>query len=331
MKLREKINLYLEQIKALKGVENIVLTQRDGNPIQSKGIWFSREEIFNVSAATSAIYNVGLHLFPKNLKYILIEGKKAKILIAPLSYSRSSSANWRFENSENQNHEFFIVITAHPKVNLGGIFLQTAECLKKIKTALITSQQTFKPPLIEFNKNKLGEIISSFDVKEEENFKEHVNSINLNFSASRARDLKKILKSFAITVVDLKFAFISLEGGFIASEFYKKINNQKINIDTISAMSYSLFSTADRCTWVLKKMNVKNILIDSKDSFQFINRVKNGIFSAEIGKTGQKLGLLRLILPQFSNKINEIFESILEENEQETINIESLLGNLVIK
>ncbi|MHA1725007.1 MAG: roadblock/LC7 domain-containing protein [Promethearchaeota archaeon] len=331
MKLKEKINLYLEQIKALKGVENIILTQRDGNPIQSTGIWFSREEIFSVSSATSAIYNVGLHLYPRNLKYILIEGKKAKILIAPLDDSRSTSIDRIFENREQQNYEFFIAIMAHPKVNLGGIFLQTAECLKKIKTALLTSQQTFRPPLIEFDENKLWEIISGFNVKEEENFMEPVNSISLNFSASSIRDLKKVLKSFAITVPDLKFAFVSIEGGFIASELYKKINKQEINIDTISGMSYSLFSTADRCTWILKKMSVENILIDCKNSFQFINRVKNGIFSAEIGKTGQKLGLLRLILPQFSYKINEIFESISRENEQETINIKSLLGNLVIK
>ncbi len=91
MDLREKIKIHLEQIKQLKGVENAVLTQRDGNPIQSTGVWFSKNEIFNVSSATSAIFNVGIHLHPKDLKYILIEGirissiKKISVGIKPKS------------------------------------------------------------------------------------------------------------------------------------------------------------------------------------------------------------------------------------------------------
>ncbi|GAG51034.1 unnamed protein product, partial [marine sediment metagenome] len=33
MHLKDKIGIHLDQIKQLKGVENAVLTQRDGNPI----------------------------------------------------------------------------------------------------------------------------------------------------------------------------------------------------------------------------------------------------------------------------------------------------------
>ena len=93
MHLQEKIKIHLDQIKQIKGVENAVLTQRDGNPIQSSGVWFSKDEIFNVCSAASAIFNVGIHLHPKDLKYILIEGKKAKILIAPLNSPLHSSLN----------------------------------------------------------------------------------------------------------------------------------------------------------------------------------------------------------------------------------------------
>ena len=67
MDLKEKIGLHLDQIKQLKGVENAVLTQRDGNPIQSTGVWFSKDEIFNVCSAASAIFNVGIHLHPNDL------------------------------------------------------------------------------------------------------------------------------------------------------------------------------------------------------------------------------------------------------------------------
>ena len=124
MLLKEKIQIHLDQIKQLKGVENAVLTQRDGNPIQSTGVWFSKDEIFNVSSATSAIFNVGIHLHPEDLKYILIEGKKAKILIAPLNSPLHYSLNRILERQGilNNAHEFFIAITAQPNINLGGIF-----------------------------------------------------------------------------------------------------------------------------------------------------------------------------------------------------------------
>ncbi|MFX0012811.1 MAG: roadblock/LC7 domain-containing protein [Candidatus Hermodarchaeota archaeon] len=81
MDLSEKIGINLDQIKQLKGVECAVLVQRDGNPIQSCGVWFSKDEIFNVASIACAIFNLGIHIHPDDLKYILIEGKKAKILI----------------------------------------------------------------------------------------------------------------------------------------------------------------------------------------------------------------------------------------------------------
>ena len=333
MNLKEKINLYLEEIKHIKGVENVVLTQRDGNPIQSTGIWFSKEEIFNVSSATSAVYNVGIHLHPKVLKYILIEGKKAKILIAPLNNPLHGSLNELLENKGiiDGDNEFFIAITAHPNVNLGGIFLQTADSLKKIKRTLITSEDCFKPPLIEFDNEKIEEIMTGFSLKDEEKIDYQLSSFSLNFSQSTALDLNNTLKSFSITVPDLKYAFVALEGGFIASKVFKKTNKSEIRLDNVSAMSYSLLETASRCAWLLKKMNIENILIDCKESFQFINRLNNAVFSAEIGKTGQKLGLLRLILPQFSNKINEALTEASRLSEQNVFNIENLLGELIIK
>ena len=77
MSLGEKVKIYLDKIRAIKGVENSVLAQRDGNPIQSAGVWLSKEEIFNISSATSAIYNIGIHLHNQRLKYTLIEGNSA--------------------------------------------------------------------------------------------------------------------------------------------------------------------------------------------------------------------------------------------------------------
>ena len=333
MHLKDKIGIHLDQIKQLKGVENAVLTQRDGNPIQSTGVWFSKDEIFNVSSATSAIFNVGIHLHPKDLKYILIEGKKAKILIAPLNSPLHTSLNKILEMQGilDSNHEFFIAITAQPNINLGGIFLQTNECLKKIKTTLITSGESFKPPLIQFNNQKIQNIIEGFNIKETEDFDLRLSSFSLSFSEAISLELRKVLKNISVTIPDLNYAFITIEGGFIASKILKNIDIDSDKLDKISAMSYSLFQTANRCAWLLKKMQADSILLDCQNSFQFIDGLGKAIFSTEIGKLRQKLGLIRLILPQFSKKIDSLVKEASEIQDHRSFDIKRMLGELVIK
>jgi len=333
MHLKDKIGIHLDQIKQLKGVENAVLTQRDGNPIQSTGVWFSKDEIFNVSSATSAIFNVGIHLHPKDLKYILIEGKKAKILIAPLNSPLHTSLNKILETQGilDSNHEFFIAITAQPNINLGGIFLQTNECLKKIKTTLITSGESFKPPLIQFNNQKIQSIIEGFNLKDTEELDLTLSSFSLSFSEAISLELRKVLKNISVTIPDLNYAFITIEGGFIASKILKKIDIDTEKLDNISAMSYSLFQTANRCAWLLKKMQAERILLDCQNSFQFIDGLGKAIFSTEIGKQRQKLGLIRLILPQFSKKIDSLVKKASEIQDHRTFDIKRMLGELIIK
>src|SRR6056297_2208540 len=129
----------------MKGVENVVLTQRDGNPIQYSGIWISKDEIFNVSDLTSAIYNCALQLYKDELKYLLIEGKRAKILISPLKNYGSKTLNKiiKAQDLQGSNNEFFVAITARPNINLGGILLKTRQQLIEIKKALILSAESF--------------------------------------------------------------------------------------------------------------------------------------------------------------------------------------------
>jgi len=334
MDLKEKIGTYLDQIKRIRGVENAVLTQRDGNPIQSSGVWFSKDEIFNVSSATSAIYNVGIHIHPHDLKYILIEGRKAKILIAPLQGSIRHSLN-RIINKQGifeSDNEYFIAITAQPDTNLGGIFLQTRECLKQIKTTLITSGESFKPPLIQFNEEQVQKILNSFNVKENEENQLEIKPFSLNLSDNLLFELRKVLNNFSIAIPDLHYAHVTIEGGFIASKILKQNPIQtKNNIDKLSAMSYSLFQTANRCAWLLKKMNADTILLDCEYTFHFIYGMDRAIFSAEIGKFKQKLGLIRLIIPQFSRKINNILKEASQIKIPKTFDIKSILGELIIK
>jgi len=333
MQLKEKIKIHLDQIKQIRGIENAVLTQRDGNPIQSTGVWFSKDEIFNVCAATSAIYNVGIHLYPENLKYMLIEGKKAKILIAPLNNPLHRSLNKILEKQGiiDDNQEFYIAITAQPNVNLGGIFLQTNECLRKIKTTLITSGESFKPPLIEFNKKKLDDIMENFKVKEFREEDLRISSYSLSFSEDVSFKLKKILEDLSNAIRSIEYALITVDGGFIASKLVKSNFIGAYELDNISAMSYSLFQTANRCAWLLKKMNAENLLIDGTNTFQFIKNMGKALFTVEISKSNQKLGLLRLFLPQFTSKIDLLIKSAMSFQKEKKFDVHKLFGELVIK
>lgn len=354
MQLNEKIEISFDQIKQLQGVEHVALAQRDGNPIQTSG-WFTKTkslktksyEIFNATSLASAIFNLGIHLHPQDLKYILIEGKKAKILIAPLNSPLHHSLNRILEQQVISDHnlEFFITIIAQPNTDVEGIFLQIGECLKDIKTTLITSGEIFKPPLIQFDEKVIQNIIKGFNVKEnqnkikgfdiKENFK--LRSFSLNLSERISSELRKILNTFNTAISNLKYAIIAINGGFIAS----KINNtQEImpyQIDNIAAMSDSLFQTADQYTWLFKKMSTDTIILNCDNTFQFIYRLGKVlckkwfnlyelgeiVFITEISKSRQKLGSLRQIVHQISEKVNILINEIKLHNSNS-------LGELII-
>ncbi|MHA2181797.1 MAG: hypothetical protein ACXAAH_10270, partial [Promethearchaeota archaeon] len=254
-------------------------------------------------------------------------------LIAPLNSPIHNSLNRILESQGvlDDRHEFFIAITAQPNINLGGVFLQTSECLRKIKTSLITSGESFKPPLIQFNNQKVQNIIEGFNVKENEEIDFKLTPFSLSFSKQVSLKLTSVLDNISVTVPDMKFAFVTIEGGFIASKLLKKLDLNNERLDKISAMSYSLFQTANRCAWLLKKMHAESILLDCQHSFQFIEGLGKAIFSTVIGKIRQKLGLIRLILPQFTNRINNLVKEASEIQDFHTFDIKRMLGELVIK
>ena len=134
-----------------------------------------------------------------------------------------------------------------------------------------------------------------------------------------------------MAIPDLRYAHISIKGGFIASKIIKTSNVP--NLDTISAMDYALFQTANKYAMLLKNMKVENVLLDCEDVFQFISNysLENAIFSTEIGKSRQKLGLIRLIIPQFSRKISNLIKEATEIKNADVVDVKHLISELFIK
>ena len=78
-------------------------------------------------------------------------------------------------------------------------------------------------------------------------------------------------------------------------------------------------------------MKAESILLDCQNSSQFIDGLGKSIFSTEIGKLRQKLGLIRLILPQFSKKISNLIKTASQIQDHRTFDIKRMLGELVIR
>ncbi len=86
----KKVEPLLKKLKKVPGVENAVLSQRDGGPIQWVGVWLNNREVFGVCSSTSAIFSVAEELHNGSLENILIDGERAKILVAPFHNSRQT-------------------------------------------------------------------------------------------------------------------------------------------------------------------------------------------------------------------------------------------------
>jgi predicted regulator of Ras-like GTPase activity (Roadblock/LC7/MglB family) len=272
-------------------------------------------------------------LHKNNLRYILIEGQKAKILLTPLKNSENPTLNRIIEAQglQGNDDEFFMAITTQPMVNLGGIFLKTRQALIDIKKSLIISGESFKPPLRHFSEDEMKKMLDSFNTIENLNHADKLDLISLSFSEKVCKDLNDVLKEFGSQVLDLISTFITIEGGHMIANF----NNNSLDTfacESGASMSSSLFYTADKCAWFLRKMHIDSILLECDNYFQFVQKVENGIFSVLVAKGRQKLGLLRLILPRYCNKIAQLLQDAKKVENQKipTCNFKSMFGELIL-
>nr|MDO8118465.1 roadblock/LC7 domain-containing protein [Candidatus Sigynarchaeota archaeon] len=305
MELVEQVKTHLDSIKSINGVENVVLTQRDGNPITSSGVWLSRNEIFHVSAATSAIYNVGLSLHGVWLKYMVIEGPKAKILIAPLhdgAYAIQQSAGSSMEWAE-----YFIALTTLSNVNLGSVFIKTQTTLNNINDLILKSKCDFKPPLREFNEKQIEYILNKFNSKQENDELNSIASFDTSLGFDTFQKCEEILWSFNKCVPDLIYSCVSFKGGYIVNSIQPR-SGFNLTPDAETAMSFSLYDTASRYAWLLKKMNTSSIFLDCNHYFHFILGFDAGIFSSFVYRNEQKIGFIRLLLPKYLDLIQKVLD-----------------------
>jgi len=136
----------------------------------------------------------------------------------------------------------------------------------------------------------------------------------------------------AISILSMKRVSLTTSGGFLISKYSKTYEFSELDFEHEAAMAYSLYSTSNRCAWLLRKMRVNSILLECDNYFQFISPIDDGILIFTISKGKQKLGLLRLIIPRFLTLLIKVIKSAkLIENPVKLFDIKSAIGEICLR
>ena len=282
---QDKIRYHLQGIKAVPGVENTVLVQRDGYPITSIGVWLSENEIFGVSASAAAILSVANRLHD-TLAYVLIEGERSKFLLATLP--RASN--------------YFITVTTQSHSNLGALFLQLERAITHLDSVIWNEK--FVPPLRNYEEGQKDAIRTAFSVREGNYQTWSTGTLNMVITQNVASQIDTIVNEFMATIPSAETGLVCLDGGYlIPTQRY----NEGIRIRN-STLTYSLFDTSRKVAQLVKRTRIVQVLCDSGNKQHFIYRLAGGIFSAVIAKGSARLGLLRLVIPNFITEIETVLQ-----------------------
>jgi predicted regulator of Ras-like GTPase activity (Roadblock/LC7/MglB family) len=281
----DRFRMHLQGIKSVPGVENTVLVQRDGYPITSSGVWLSENEIFGVCASAAAILSVAQRLH-NDLSYVLIEGERSKFLLVTLPRATG----------------YFICVTTQNRINLGAILLQLEKVTAQLDEMLC--DQDLIPPLRTFEDSEKQSICQSFDVRE--NHGEHwsTGTINLSITDNIATEINAIVEEFLATIPSAQTGVVCLDGGYLIPTI--NINeNARIRKTTLA---YTLFDTSKRVAQLVKRTRILCVLCDCNNTQHFIYRIAGGLFSTLILKDTTRLGLLRLLIPNFIAEIEAVLQ-----------------------
>ncbi len=284
-KMLDQFSLHLQHIKAVPGVENSVLVQKDGYPISSAGVWLSENEIFGLSSSAAAILSVAQRLHD-DLSYVLIEGERSKFLLATLPRAMN----------------YFITVTTQSHSNLGALLLQLERTISYLDDALWNEQ--FIPPLRTFEQSERTQIYNAFNVREGPKRTWSTGSLNMAITENTAQQITEIVTDFLKALPSATTGEVCLEGGYlIPTQRY----NEGMRIRN-STLTYTLFDTSRKVAQLVKRTGILQVLCDCGTKQHFIYRLAGGLFSTLIRKDSTRLGLLRLIIPNFISEIESVLE-----------------------
>ncbi len=277
-----ELNDALQNIKAISGVENVILVQKDGLPMASAGVWFSKDEVFAVSSATCAIFSV-TRLIHGDFKYLLMESETSKVFLASLPY----------------DPDYFLTVTTAPRVNLAALFIEMRRGLSQISYLLQQHANENLPPLRSFSNEETQRVMRGFSVTDgHESFHSLSRSI-ISLDRSQSLALRTILRQIKESIPDIESVFLALDGGV-------RISLDSFSNDRLAAMSFALYDASERVVQTLRNTSLEAVLCETNHLRHLLYSVPKGVFSIWVNKHSQKLGLMRLLLKHYVDEIKRI-------------------------
>ncbi|MHA1245972.1 MAG: hypothetical protein ACTSPE_01385 [Candidatus Thorarchaeota archaeon] len=284
--MTSELNETLQDIREIVGVENVVLVQRDGLPVASAGVWFSKEEVFSVASSTCAIFGVARFVHG-NFRYLLMESETSKVFLASLP------------NYPN----YFLTVTTAPRVNLAALLIEMKQNLSRIAFLLRQHLEGKLPPLRSYSPDDTQKILQGFAVVEGAGRKQNVSYPIITLDRTTALSLRNIMRQISDTIPNTESVFFALNGGI-------RISLGGFTDDRLAAMSFALYDASERVVRTLRNSSLERVLCETETGRHFIYSVPNGVFSLQVTHGGQKLGLMRLLLKHYITEASRLLESV---------------------
>lgn len=276
----------LQNIKAITGVENVVLIQKDGLPVASAGVWFSKEEVFAVASSTCAIFGVA-KLIHGDFKYLLMESETSKVFLASLP----------------NDSDYFLTVTTAPRVNLAALFIEMKDSLSRLDFLLRQHIDGRLPPLRSYSNDETKRVLEGFAVAEGRNTIYGISRSVISLDRSQALTLRALLRQVHDCIPNIGSVFLSLSGGV-------RVSLEGFTNDRLAAMSFALHDASERVVRTLRNSSLQTVLCETGTTRHFIYAVPNGVFSLWVDKDSQKLGLMRLLLKHYIDEIRRVLTSV---------------------
>jgi predicted regulator of Ras-like GTPase activity (Roadblock/LC7/MglB family) len=280
--LSDELTETLQNIKAITGVENVVLIQKDGLPVASAGVWFSKDEVFAVASSTCAIFGVA-KLIHGNFNYLLMESDTFKVFLASLP----------------NDPDYFLTVTTAPRVNLAALFIEMKDNLSRLSFLLRQHVDGRLPPLRSYSFDETQKVLQGFAVAEGRDTNYGISRSMISLDRSQALSLRTLLRQVHDCIPKIGTVFLSLSGGI-------RVSLEGFTNDRLAAMSFALHDASERVVRTLRNSSLQTVLCETEDTRHFIYAVPNGVFSLWVDKESQKLGLMRLLLKHYIEEIRRI-------------------------
>ena len=280
--MSDELNETLQNIKAITGVENVVLIQKDGLPVASAGVWFSKDEVFAVASSTCAIFGVA-KLIHGNFNYLLMESDTSKVFLASLP----------------NDPDYFLTVTTAPRVNLSALFIEMKDNLSRLSFLLREHVDGRLPPLRSYSMDETQKVLQGFAVAEGRNTNYGISRSMISLDRSQALSLRALLRQVHDCIPNIGSVFLSLSGGV-------RVSLEGFTNDRLAAMSFALHDASERVVRTLRNSSLQTVLCETSETRHFIYAVPNGVFSLWVDKDSQKLGLMRLLLKHYIEEIRRV-------------------------